>query len=150
MAIPSLLAHPPPVHMQTFPMTLLRNSNMELNKMQHILSHSRMIQLWTTEVITIVQVCVQDINDVLDPSYTPITVEEIELFEEMLKCMHANFEKTIHTYKGKALVRVHQKTYNAQIIYKEVQEYALLSIKATMEASSLLSYITTSNLDNGI
>lgn len=63
--------------------------------------------------------------------------------------MYAVFEKTLLTDKGKALVRAHQKTYNAQLIYKELQEYALVSTKATMEASSLLSYNTMSNLGDG-
>jgi hypothetical protein len=85
---------------------------------------------------TIAQARAQDVHDVLDPSYTPITVEETELFEEKLKYMYAVFEKTLLTDKGKALVRAHQKTYNAQLIYKELQEYARVSTKATMEASS--------------
>ena len=46
-------------------------------------------------------------------------------------------------------MRTHQKTYDAQLIYKELQDYALLSTKATMDASSLLSYITSSNLGDG-
>ena len=63
--------------------------------------------------------------------------------------MYAVFEKTLLTDKGKALVRAYQKTYNAQIIYKELQQYALQSTKANMDASSLLAYVTTSNLGDG-
>ena len=63
--------------------------------------------------------------------------------------MYAVFEKNLLTDKGKALVRAHQKTYNAQLIYKELQDYALMSTNATMGASSLLSYVTTSNLGDG-
>ena len=63
--------------------------------------------------------------------------------------MYAVFEKTLLTDKGKALVRSYQKTYNAQAIYRELQQYALLSTKANMDASSLLAYITTSNLGDG-
>src|SRR5687767_90441 len=65
------------------------------------------------------------------------------------KYMYVVFEKTLLTDKGKALVRAHQKTYNAQLIYKELQDYALLSTKATMDASKLLSYITTLSLGDG-
>jgi hypothetical protein len=98
---------------------------------------------------TLAQARAQDVDDVLNPSYIPIVADEIALFEEKQKYMYAVFEKTLLTDKGKALVQAYQKTYNAQLIYKELQEYALLSTKATMDASSLLSYITTSNLGDG-
>ncbi|HEY9709440.1 MAG TPA: hypothetical protein V6D48_14650 [Oculatellaceae cyanobacterium] len=98
---------------------------------------------------TIAQARAQDVEEVLNPSYIPTTKEETDLFGEKQKFMYAVFEKTLLTDKGKALVRAYQKTYDAQQIYKELQEYALLSTKATMDASSLLSYITTSNLGDG-
>ncbi len=63
--------------------------------------------------------------------------------------MYAVFEKTLLTDKGKVLVRAHQKTFDAQLIYKELQHYTLLSTKASMDASALLAYITTSNLGDG-
>lgn len=91
----------------------------------------------------------QDVEQVLDPSYVPSTADEIDLFEEKQKYMYAVFEKTLLTDKGKALVRAFQKTYDAQTIYKELQQYALQSTKANMDASSLLAYITTSNLGDG-
>ena len=63
--------------------------------------------------------------------------------------MYAVFEKTLVTDKGKALVRQYQHSFDAQRIYKKLSEYAMKSTKATMDASSLLSYITTTNLVDG-
>src|SRR5687767_2079117 len=63
--------------------------------------------------------------------------------------MYAVFERTLLTDKGKALVRHHQLSFDAQTIYKELTAYAKQSTKATMDASTLLSYITTTNLGDG-
>lgn len=63
--------------------------------------------------------------------------------------MYAVFEKTLLTDKGKALVRTYQTSFDAQKIYTELSEYAMKSTKAMMEAASLLSYITTTNLADG-
>ena len=98
---------------------------------------------------TIAQARAQDVEEVLDPSYLPTTSDEISLFGEKQKYMYAVFEKTLLTDKGKALVRFYQKTYDAQSIYRELQQYALQSTKANMDASGLLAYITTSNLGDG-
>ena len=98
---------------------------------------------------TIAQARAQDIAQVLDPTYVPSTHEERELFLEQQKFMYAVFEKTLLTDKGKALVRQYQHTFDAQMIYKELSTYAMLSTKATMNASNLLSYITTTMLGDG-
>jgi len=89
------------------------------------------------------------VEEVLEPSYVPTTTDEKDLFSEKQKYMYAVFERTLLTDKGKALVRTYQKTFDAQTIFKELQQYALLSTKATMDAATLLGYITTSNLDDG-
>jgi hypothetical protein len=53
---------------------------------------------------TLAQARAQDVDDVLNPSYTPAMADEIALFEEKQKYMHAVFEKTLLMDKGKALV----------------------------------------------
>ena len=63
--------------------------------------------------------------------------------------MFAVFEKTLLTDKGKSLVCTYQQQYDAQKIYAELQDFALHSTNATMDALSLLQYITTSNLGDG-
>ncbi|HEY9706731.1 MAG TPA: hypothetical protein V6D48_00855, partial [Oculatellaceae cyanobacterium] len=98
---------------------------------------------------TIAQARTQGVEEVLNPAYIPSTTDEINLFDAKQKYMYAVFEKTLLTDKGKALVRAYQQTYNAQQIYKELQDYAQLSTKASLEASTLLSYITTINIGDG-
>ena len=61
--------------------------------------------------------------------------------------MYAVFEKTLMTDKGKSLVRTYQSTFDAQKIYQDLQAYALLSTKATLDASDLLSYIASTTID---
>ena len=101
------------------------------------------------ERATMAQARAQDVADVLDSNYSPSSVEETALFDEKQKYMYAVFEKTLLTDKGKALVRAHQRKYDAQKIYQELSEYALKSTKATIDASSILTYITTAQLGTG-
>ena len=68
------------------------------------------------------------------------------MFIKQQKFMYAVFEKTLLTDKGKALVWHYQTSYDAQAIYRELSPYAMLLTKATMTASALLSYITTTIL----
>ena len=92
---------------------------------------------------TMAQARAQDVAEVLNPNYTPTTPDESALFDEKQKYMYAVFEKTLLTDKGKALVCAFQRKYDAQSIFKELSEYALKSTKATMDASSILTYITS-------
>src|SRR5687767_10007925 len=98
---------------------------------------------------TVAQARAQDIAEVLDPTYAPVAIEDIQLFEEKQKFMYAVFERTLLTDKGKALVRHHQLSFDAQTIYKELTMYAMQPTKATMNALTILSYITTTNLGDG-
>ena len=86
----------------------------------------------------------QDVADVLDPSYVPRLAEDIALFEEKQKYMYAVFERTLLSDKGKALVREHTIDYDAQTVFKDLSAYALQSNKATLDSSSILTYITSS------
>ena len=98
---------------------------------------------------TTAQARAQDIADILDPTYSPSNPDEIALFMEKQKFMYAVFEKTLLTDKGKALVRQYQHTFDAQSIYRDLSAYAMLSTKAAIQASSLLSHITTVTLGDG-
>ena len=66
-----------------------------------------------------VQAKAQDIASVLNHNYTPSNTDEAALFDEKQKYIYAVFEKTLLTDKGKALVRAHQRKYDAQKIYQE-------------------------------
>ena len=71
------------------------------------------------------------------------------MFLEQQKFRYAVCEKTLLTNKGKALVRHYQLSFDAQAIYKKLSAYAKLTTKVTMNASALLSYITTTMLEDG-
>lgn len=98
---------------------------------------------------TTAQARAQDIADVLDPSFTPSNPDDIALFMEKQKFMYAVFEKSLQTNKGIAPVCHFQQTFDAQVFYKELFAYAMQSTKATMNASSILSYISTTMLGDG-
>jgi uncharacterized protein YktA (UPF0223 family) len=64
--------------------------------------------------------------------------------------MLAVFEKTLLTDQGKAYVREYEKKSDAQSIYRRISEYAIKSTaKASLEASTILSYITSCKLGEG-
>ena len=63
--------------------------------------------------------------------------------------MYAIFEKILITNNGKALVCTYQQQYSAKQIYKKLQDYALHFTKATLDALTLLQYITTADLSDG-
>jgi hypothetical protein len=50
------------------------------------------------------------------------------------------------TDQGKAYVREYEKESDAQSIYRRISEYAIKSRKASLEASTILSYITSCKL----
>jgi hypothetical protein len=63
--------------------------------------------------------------------------------------MFAVFEKTLLTDQGKAYVQEYEKKSDAQSIYRRISEYAIKSTKASLEASMILSYITSCKLGEG-
>ncbi len=71
---------------------------------------------------TLAQAQAQDVSNVLNPKYSPTDPTAIALFHEQQKYMYAAFERHLQTDKGKALVRSHHGTSNAQAIYKELSE----------------------------
>ena len=64
--------------------------------------------------------------------------------------MYAVFTKTLLTDKGRSLVSEHDRDGDAQTIYRELFLHAKRSTKASVDASDLLAYITTSRLGTGL
>jgi hypothetical protein len=85
----------------------------------------------------------QDVMDVLDPKYKPLSQADKELFDEKQKYVYAILEQKVLTDKGKALVRDHESDYDAQKVYEKLQKHHLSSTKAMMDSSAILSYITS-------
>jgi hypothetical protein len=98
---------------------------------------------------TVSQCQAQDVGEVLDPTYSPNTTEDRELFKEKQKYMYAVFVNTLKTDQGKGCVRKFGGTFDAQSIYRDVVEHGLTSTKASISVSESLSYITTTRLGEG-
>jgi hypothetical protein len=72
------------------------------------------------------------------------------LFAVKQTYIFAVFEKTLLNDQGKAYVPEYEKQSDAQSIYRRiVSEYAIKSTKASLEASMILSYITSCKLGEG-
>jgi hypothetical protein len=91
----------------------------------------------------------QDFSEVLDPAYLPATPTEISLFQEKKKYLYAILESKVETAKGKAIIRKHESTFDAQKAYEELQEYHLNSTKASLISVKILVYITSAKIGNG-
>jgi hypothetical protein len=99
---------------------------------------------------TLAQARAQDLMEILQvPLYVPVTPSDQGLFAEKQKYMYAVFKHTLLSDKGKALVREHTVDFDAQTVYKELCVYALKSTKATIDSSTMMTYITSSRLGNG-
>ena len=91
----------------------------------------------------------QDVYNVLNASYKPMTQEEMDLFVEQQKYVYAVLESKVLTDVGKSFVREHEKDYDAQSVYKKLHDHHLKSTKAMIESGSIISYITSVRLGNG-
>ena len=94
-------------------------------------------------------VTTQGLSNILVPNYIPATYDDKMLFREQQHYMYAVFVRVLKTDKGKAIVRKYKGTYDAQSIYRELQEYASKSTQAVIDANTLLQYITTASLSDG-
>ena len=65
------------------------------------------------------------------------------------KYLYAVFVCILRTDKSKAIVRKYKSMFDAQSIYRELQEYATNSTQAVLDSNMLLQYITTARIDDG-
>jgi hypothetical protein len=54
----------------------------------------------------------QDVSDVLDSTYIPVTQDEVNLFTEKQKFLYAVIETKVLTVRGKAIIRDHEDDFN--------------------------------------
>ena len=102
---------------------------------------------WSRSVVSLARA--QSVEQVLDDKYKPVLLDEIALFSEKQKFLYAVFERTLQSDKGKAIVRAHESTFDAQKVYKEMYDYCNRSTRAQLTSSGLLSYITSARLGDG-
>ena len=92
------------------------------------------------------QAMAQDVSDVLNENYVPISAGDIALFAEKQRFLYAVLESKVLTGRGKAIMRGHEIEFNAQMVYQIIEQYHLSSSKADIESSVFLSYITYTRL----
>jgi hypothetical protein len=56
----------------------------------------------------------QDLSDVLDENYTPVTPADIDLFAKKQKFLYSVLEAKVETAKSKSIIRSHEKKFDAQ------------------------------------
>ena len=64
--------------------------------------------------------------------------------------MYAVLDMKVLTDRGKAIVCEHETDFDAQNVYKKLREPCRKSTKALIDSSSILSYITSARLGDGI
>ena len=87
-------------------------------------------------------------EDVFNPTYTPQGAAARELFNEKQKFIYSVFESVLKTDMGKYFVRQHESDYNAQAIFRKLKQHALSSTQASLDSSTLLTYLTSARLDS--
>ena len=90
----------------------------------------------------------QDVAEVLNPDYRAVTGDDVALFKEKQKFMHAVFDKTLQTDRGKKYVREHEGDYNAQHVCQKLSAFYTKSTNARVSASTTLSYITSAKIES--
>jgi hypothetical protein len=91
----------------------------------------------------------QDVADVLDEMYVPITVDDIAHFSERQKFVYAVLESKVQNNRGKANICDHEHDFDAQKVYNKLTNDHLKSSKTKIESSVILSYITFTKLGDG-
>ena len=98
---------------------------------------------------TLAQARTQDVTNILNPNYNPLTPEDKQLFNEKQKFVYAVFEQKLVTDKGKSLVRLHESTYDAQAVYDELVAHYTKSTKASLDLTQLMQYLTSLRIGDG-
>jgi hypothetical protein len=106
-------------------------------------------QLVSWQQSTLAQARVQDVADVLDPAYAPSLPEDKLLFEEKQKYCYAVFEQKLQTDKGKALVHENKAMLDAQAMYAVLLDHYTKLVKASLDQSQLMVYITSIKIGDG-
>jgi hypothetical protein len=81
----------------------------------------------------------QDLSDVLDENYKPVTTADIDLFAEKQKFLYAVLEAKVEAAKGKAIIRSHEKKFDAQKTHAELKKYHLTSNTALFSPNKIMA-----------
>lgn len=88
-----------------------------------------------------------DLDDVLSPAFIPTTADEKALFQQKQNFMFAVLLQTVHTGAGRAIVKKHNATSDAQAAWKELVAHYTSSTTAKLRSDELMRFLTTAKLD---
>jgi hypothetical protein len=88
----------------------------------------------------------QDLQDVLDPNYVPVTPEDIAIFQLKNHFLYSVFVDKLLTDEGKTYVRHHCRDFDAQSIYAKMCAHYTASRAAELNSSHVLKFLTTFQL----
>jgi hypothetical protein len=91
----------------------------------------------------------QDLKDVLDENYSPITTTDKDLFVEKQKFLYAILEAKVEMAQSKAIIHSHEKDYDAQKAYAELKNYHLSSNTALFSTNKIMEYLTSARINDG-
>ena len=91
----------------------------------------------------------QDLSKVLNPTYTPATQDDQDLFKEKQKFMLAVLEDKVQSDQGRKIVREHIDSGNAQLIFDKVVKHHTGSTAAHLDANKTYRYLMTQQLSSG-
>jgi hypothetical protein len=89
----------------------------------------------------------QGVENFLDPNYRPMSRDDAILWNEVQKYGYSVLHHILLTDKGKTIVRQHEHDYDAQAVWTKFTHHMTQSVKAQIQRTSLLQYITNSRLD---
>ena len=112
-----------------------------------VLKDKKQFKSWHQNLIA--TAAAQDVEEVLDPNYTPSNEEETNLFNEKQKYMYLVAMTILKTDRGIVFVGQHETDRDAQKVFKKVIEFYLHSRTADIDASASLKYITSAKLGEG-
>jgi hypothetical protein len=90
----------------------------------------------------------QDLSEVPNPQYVPLTTVEHDLFWEKQKSKYAVLETKVETVKGKAIIRQYESMYDAQKVYEKLEQHHRTSNTAMFAANKVMEYLTTVPIDD--
>ncbi|EEC42564.1 predicted protein [Phaeodactylum tricornutum CCAP 1055/1] len=95
---------------------------------------------YRTFVVTAVS---HNVDNVLDPAYSPTNTDEILLFREQKKFVYSALEHCLQTDMGKNIVREHAFDFDAQTVFAKVVKHYTESTPAKISSGTTLSYLTS-------
>jgi hypothetical protein len=94
------------------------------------------------------QAFAQDVVSIFNPKYKPWGSEEKDLFTLQLYYVYVIFCSNLKTDFGRKLVWDYESSQNAQAIWKELSNDAEKSMVAQLNATNLLQYTHTAQVEN--